>query len=142
MYITKEPIDLGKFFLHLPDASCGAMASFIGLVRNYDHGRRVKRLYYECYESMANKMIGVLVSEAHEKWNVKGIHVSHRIGHLEVGEVAIAIAVSSAHRDEAFHVCQFLIEEIKKRVPIWKKEFFQDDTSEWVLCGHSVEVVA
>ncbi len=142
MYITREPVDLGKFFLRLPDASCGAAASFVGLVRNHDQGRRVQKLYYECYESMADKMIGILVSEAHEKWNVKDIHVSHRIGPLEIGEAAVAIAVSSSHRDEAFRACRYLIEEIKKRVPIWKKEIFEDGTAEWVTCSHPVEMAS
>ena len=136
MYITNEPIDLGDFFSFTPAKSCGALATFTGIVRDHDHGRQVKKLYYDCYPSMAERMIKILVAEAKNQWGVDEIRVSHRIGSLEIGEVAVAIAVSSAHRAESFSACRFIIEEIKKRVPIWKKEIFENGASEWVLCTH------
>ena len=137
MYITDEPIDLQKFFSGASPPSCGAAASFVGMVRNHDHGRAVKSLYYDCYLSMAEKIIKALIEEAKARWDVEKVLVSHRIGHLEIGEVAVAIAVSSAHRAEAFEACRFMIEQIKEKVPIWKKEIFEDGMSEWVSCAHA-----
>ena len=90
---------------------------------------------------MAEKMIEKIVEEAKRTWDIKEIHVSHRIGLLEIGEAAVAIAVSAAHRAEAFAACRFIIEQIKIKVPIWKKEVFGDGTSQWVLCGHPAEAV-
>ena len=142
MYITQNPILLDKFFSFSSGNSCGAVVSFAGIVRDYDEGRRVKKLYYECYPSMAAKMISQLIIQARQKWAVDEIRILHRVGYLKIGETAVAIAVSSAHRDEAFECCRFLIEHIKKEVPIWKKQSFVDGTSEWVLCNHSMEAVA
>ena len=136
MYITNEPIDLGDFFSFTPAKSCGAVATFAGIVRDHDHGRPVKKLYYDCYASMAELMITTFVEEAKNQWGVNEIRVSHRIGGLEIGEVAVAISVSSTHRTEAFEACRFMIEGIKKKVPIWKKEIFEDGMSEWVSCVH------
>ena len=113
------------------------MASFVGLVRNHDEGKAVKRLYYECYFPMAEKMIENLITQAHNKWKLDEIRVLHRVGQLAIGEIAVAIAVGSAHREEAFESCRFLIERIKHEVPIWKKQIFEDGESEWVSCGHN-----
>ncbi len=111
------------------------MASFAGVVRDHDHGRRVKELHYECFASMAEKKIGALIAEARRSWKVEEVRVLHRVGRLSVGDVAVAIAVSSAHRDEAFQACRFLIESIKKEVPIWKKQIYEDGTGQWVGCS-------
>ena len=89
---------------------------------------------------MAEKMLEDLVLETKRRWPVDEVRILHRIGTLEVGEAAVAITVSSAHRAEAFEACRFVIEEIKKRVPIWKKEIFEDGTSEWVFCPAHAEV--
>lgn len=134
MRITREPIRLSEFFSDGVDPLCGAVASFVGIVRDHDHGRHVLKLHYECYLSMAEKMLERIVGEAKKRWPVDEVVIRHRIGTLEIGEAAVAIAVSSAHRAEAFQVCRFVIEEIKKRVPIWKKEIFEDGTGEWVFC--------
>ncbi len=140
MRITQEPIRLDDFFSKGADPSCGATASFVGLVRNHDHGRRVLKLHYECYRSMAEKMLEQIVAKAKERWPVDEVLVRHRIGTLEIGEAAVAIAVNSSHRAEAFQACRFVIEEIKKSVPIWKKELFEDGTGEWVFCPEHAEV--
>ena len=142
MYITQEPILLSKFFSFSPSDSCGALASFVGIVRDHDEGRRVKELYYECYPAMAEKMIGKLIEETRQIGGVDEIRVLHRVGELEIGETAVVIAVGSAHRDKAFQGCRSLIERIKKEVPIWKKQIFEDGITEWVLCNHFVEAVA
>lgn len=141
MYITQAPIILEKFFSFSPAPACGGLASFVGIVRNHDHGRPVKKLYYECYASMADKMMGVLAGQAKERWRIDEIRLSHRVGELQVGEAAVAIAVGAAHRDEAFLACRFMIEGIKREVPIWKKQIFEDGSGEWVLCHHLEESI-
>ena len=136
MLLTRQPISLGEFFT-APASSCGALVSFVGVVRNRHRGRAVRSLLYECYVPMAEKMLAGIVAEAKERWPVDEVRVLHRVGPLEVGEAAVAIAVTSGHRDEAFAACRFVIEEIKHRVPIWKKEFYEDGTAEWTACAHA-----
>ena len=142
MHITSGPILLDKFFCFVPDVSCGALASFVGLVRDHDHGRCVKELYYECYQSMAEKIIDRLIEEAHEKWGIGDARVLHRVGRLDIGQAAVVIAVSAAHREEALAAVRFLIEQIKSRVPIWKKQIFENGENEWVACHHSAGYIA
>ncbi|MDP2644029.1 MAG: molybdenum cofactor biosynthesis protein MoaE [Desulfobacterales bacterium] len=142
MHITHEPISVEAFLKEKPDASCGASVHFIGTVRNHQDGRAVKRLYYECYESMADKQIAAIMDRVTRTYGVDQIRVLHRVGWLEVGDVAIIIKTSSAHRQEAFTACRTVVEEIKKKVPIWKKEVYGDGTSEWILCSHSAEVTS
>lgn len=141
MHLTGGPIILNDFFSETPDPSCGAECSFVGLVRNRDHGRRVSRLHYEAYAPMAEKMIADIILDTEKRWPVSRIRVLHRIGTLEIGEAAVAVAVSAAHRDEAFRACRFVIDEIKQRVPIWKEEIFEDGSSEWVLCGRAASEI-
>src|SRR3954465_552279 len=112
----------------------GAVASFFGIVRNHQEGREVLRLEYSAYEPMVEAECARIVSEAHERWDV-AVALVHRVGELEIGDTAVAIAAASAHRDEAFLACRYVIEEVKRRVPIWKREFFADGTVEWVGSG-------
>ncbi len=140
MYLTEKPISLEALWF-VPSAACGATASFTGIVRNHDHGRPVKKLFYESYPVMANKVIDHLISEAKRRWPVDDVAVLHRVGELEVGETAVAIAVSAAHRDEAFEACRFMIESIKHEAPIWKKQIYEDGSGEWVFC-HAAEARA
>ena len=141
MYLTDAPIYLGRFFEFAPAASCGALSFFVGIVRDEDHGKRVKKLEYECYPSMAEKAMESLIGEAKSRWPVEKVRVLHRVGCLAIGDVAVVVAVNSPHRDDAFSACRFMIEGIKTKVPIWKKQFFTDGTNEWVLCSHSHEGV-
>ena len=136
-YLTTAPIDLGAFFSQPVPPSCGAWATFAGCVRNQDHGRPVARLYYEAYPLLAEKMLGDIVENAREKWRVHAVHLSHRLGWLEVGETAVAIAVASPHRAEAFAACRHIIDSLKQAVPIWKKEIYADGHSDWVVCTHA-----
>ena len=140
MYMTDQPIAVEAFLKEKPSASCGASVHFIGTVRNHQEGRSVRKLYYECYESMADKQIAAIVGHAKRTYGVDRIRVLHRVGWLEVGDVAIVIEASSSHREEAFTACRAVIEEIKKKVPIWKKEVYEDGTNEWILYNHSIEV--
>lgn len=141
-HLTYETIDPAVFLSAPPARDCGASASFLGWVRNHHQGRPVLRIHYECYEALAEKEIGRIALEVREKYSCGAVRVLHRIGTIQVGEVAVAIEATSAHRDEAFKACRETIERIKTTVPIWKHEFYQDGTSEWVLCGHPHEVGA
>lgn len=137
MHITDRPILPREFFSEPSPRSCGVVASFVGIVRDRDHGRAVKALYYDCYRSMAEKVMRAIVEEARNRWEVEKVQVSHRVGPLGIGDVAVVISVSAAHRAPAFEACRFVIEEIKEKVPIWKREIFEDGTSEWVSCAHA-----
>jgi molybdopterin synthase catalytic subunit len=130
-YLTSDPIDLGPLLDSVQSPARGGIASFLGTVRDHHRGRAVLRLDYSAYAPMAVAELGRIVAEAELRWDV-GVAVQHRIGQLEIGDVAVAIAVASGHRDEAFVACRYVIEELKRRVPIWKKEYFADGTVEWV----------
>jgi molybdopterin synthase catalytic subunit len=104
--------------------SSGALVLFLGMVRSSSNGKKVSHLVYEAYHDMALKKLEGLVEIAMTRWELGEVAVIHRLGRLEVGEISLLIAVSSPHRAESFEASRFLIEEIKKEVPIWKKEFW------------------
>lgn len=139
-FITHQVIIPEVFFLLKPSSDSGALATFFGVVRDHNEGRAVKLLYYECYQSMADKEISSIRENVVKRWQLTDVSILHRVGLLEVGDIALAVAVASAHRAEAFAACQAVVDEIKSTVPIWKKEFYRNGHSEWVLCRHSVEV--
>ncbi len=136
-YLTDQPIDLPVLFASVGGPDRGGITSFVGLVRDHHDGRQVKRLEYSAYAPMAEAECAAIVAEAETKWPVR-VALSHRIGTLEVGEAAVAIAVAAPHRGEAFEACRYVIEELKHRVPIWKREWYADGSSEWVnpAAGH------
>ena len=135
-FISHKPIHPEIFFIPKPSPDSGALTTFFGMVRNHHEGRAVRRLYYECYASMADKEIFMIRKNAIQRWPLTDVRILHRVGLLEIGDIALAVAVASAHRTEAFEACEAIVDEIKVRVPIWKKEFYADFTSQWVLCGH------
>ena len=118
----------------------GAEVIFLGKVRNHSEGRKVLYLEYESYEAMAENLIGTLIEQAKLRWEINSARVLHRLGKVGLGETAVLIVVEAAHRDEAYQASRFLIEEIKHKVPIWKKEYFADGTSEWSLCKHGTPI--
>jgi molybdopterin synthase catalytic subunit len=130
-FLTHSPIDLAALISQVQAAAHGGVASFVGQVRNRQGGRSVERLEYSAYGPMAEEECARIVAEAETRWPVR-IALQHRVGRLEIGEVAVAIAAAGAHRDEAFAACRHVIEEVKRRVPVWKKEFYGDGTVEWV----------
>ena len=138
MYLTRETINVSDG----RNLKSGASLVFLGTVRNHSEGREVLYLEYEAYEAMAERMIEELVKSAFRKWSPEEIKILHRLGGVELGEIAVAIEVRSIHRDEAYQASRYLIEGIKHRVPIWKKEYFEDGTSEWSLCSSHVELRA
>lgn len=123
--ITSEPIDLQGLLAFVGNPEAGAIATFIGTARNHNEGRRVISLEYETYSEMAEKELIRLGEEAKRKWKIQRIAITHRVGPVQTGEASVVIAVSAAHRQDAFDACRFAIEEIKKTVPIWKKEIFE-----------------
>lgn len=130
-YLTSAPIDLAALVSAVEAPERGGIAAFTGLVRNHHGGRAVLRLDYTAYGPMAEAECGRIVGEAQTRWPV-AVALQHRIGSLAIGDAAVAIVVGSPHRDDAFAACRYLIDEIKRRVPIWKREFYADGTVAWV----------
>ncbi len=124
--LTREPIDHSALVTHVRGAGDGAVVTFDGCVRNQSHGRRTLYLDYEAYESMAATKIREIAAAIHEKFAIHHIAIAHRLGRLEIGETSVFIAVSAPHRPAAFEACRFAIDTLKRTVPIWKKEYFED----------------
>jgi molybdopterin synthase catalytic subunit len=129
--ITEKPIDVQRVIETASARGAGAVNLFIGTVRDLAHDKKVVWLEYEAYESMAVAETRKIIDEAAHRWPLLGWAVSHRVGTLKPGEVAVAVAVSTKHRKEAFEACQFIIDKLKENVPIFKKEVFEDG-EEWV----------
>ncbi|HEY2923212.1 MAG TPA: molybdenum cofactor biosynthesis protein MoaE [Candidatus Binatia bacterium] len=123
--VTNQPIDLNELVCFVTDPEAGAVGTFIGTTRNNNEGRKVIALDYEGYPEMAEKELRRIGEDAKRKWPICRMAIMHRLGPVQIGEASVIIAVSSAHRDAAFAACRFAIEEIKKTVPIWKKEVFE-----------------
>jgi molybdopterin synthase catalytic subunit/molybdopterin converting factor small subunit len=124
--ITREPIDSHAIAARLKQSADGAAVIFDGVVRDNTRGRRTLYLVYESYESMAMKQMQALAAEARERFQVRGASIVHRLGRLEIGDTSVLIVVASAHRAAAFEACRWIIDTLKKTVPIWKKEYFED----------------
>lgn len=133
--ISHSDIDSDGLRRQVADPASGACVVFEGWVRNHHEGRSVLRLEYEVYEPLALKEAERIFAEAEETFGPLKASAVHRAGMLEIGGLAVVVAVSTAHRDEAFNACRFLIDEIKARLPIWKKEYFADGSAEWVNCA-------
>jgi molybdopterin synthase catalytic subunit len=124
--LTREPIDTVRLIAAAKHGEDGAVVVFDGTVRNHTRGRQTLHLDYEAYEEMALKQLDTLAQGARERFGVRHVTLIHRLGRLEVGETSVLIVVASAHRAEAFEACRWLIDTLKKTVPIWKKETFVD----------------
>ena len=131
---TSEAIDPGLLREALEDPACGGYAAFEGWVRNHNEGHEVHRLEYEAYQALAVKEGERIVREAVEKFGISRASCVHRVGDLQIGEMAVWVGASSHHRDEAFSACRYIIDEVKSRVPIWKKEHYASGDSGWVNC--------
>ncbi len=132
--MTDKPIDPDALRRELFDHAAGAYAGFEGWIRNENEGHVVERLEYESYEPLAISEGEKVIAEAREKVPILHAHCVHRTGLLEIGECAVWVGVSSAHRDEAFNACRYIIDQVKVRLPIWKKEHYADGNSGWVNC--------
>jgi molybdopterin synthase catalytic subunit len=113
---------------------CGGLCLFEGLVRNINHGRPVDYLIYECYATLAIKEMRKIACEARDRFSMGSSWMIHREGRLDIGDTAVIIATTARHRNEAFLSCRYLIDQLKVRVPIWKKEFYCDGTHAWTRC--------
>jgi len=130
-HLTTEPLRLDRLVAEVLSPERGGVATFIGVVRNHHDGRSVVRLEYSAYDAMAEAECQRIVAEAEERWPVR-VAVEHRIGKLEVGDAAVMVAAAAAHRAQAFEACRYVIEELKRRVPVWKREHFRDGSTVWV----------
>jgi len=133
--LVHTAIDAQAILASVISHDAGAVVLFLGTTREFTQGRRTASLDYECYPEMAEKKLAELEAEARRRWPLTGCAIVHRLGHLELGEASVAIAVSAPHRGDAFAAGQWLIDTIKQVVPIWKQENWADGTSEWVHPG-------
>ena len=134
MRVSDQRIEPDKLRDALTDDAAGGYVAFEGWIRNENEGQEVLRLEYEVYEPLAIKEGNKIIEEARAKFPIQHADCVHREGLLEIGECAVWVGVTSAHRDEAFAACRFIIDEVKTRLPIWKKEFYVNGDSGWVNC--------
>jgi sulfur-carrier protein adenylyltransferase/sulfurtransferase len=131
---SRTPIAVASLRAELADPTCGGYTSFEGLVRNHNEGMSVRHLEYEAFEPLAVKEGERIVAEAIKRFGIERAACVHRIGDLAIGEMAVWVGASARHRDEAFRACRYIIDEVKHRVPIWKKEHYENGDSGWVNC--------
>ena len=131
MYLTSSPIDVARL-LDEARESDGALCLFLGVVRNENEGRATVGIQYEAYGPMAESEMEKIARSLEREWPRTRVQIEHRVGQLGIGEVSVAIVATSPHRDEAFQACRAAIDRIKTTVPIWKREFHPDGTSDWV----------
>ena len=138
--VQSGAIDVAEIEERVVASHRGAVVSFIGLVRDHHQGRSVHALEYDAYGPMAVKTLRDIVAEAESRWQVEAA-VVHRVGLLQIGEAAVVIATASAHRSEAFAACQYIIDALKARVPIWKREHYTEGQPQWVSNAESPQGV-
>jgi molybdopterin synthase catalytic subunit len=129
--ITSEPIDFCKILKDMMDRSSGGTALFLGTVRDHNESKAVLKLHYEIYKEMAEKNLAKIEFEVKTKWKINKFVAIHRTGELRVGDVSVAVAASAEHRNQAFEACRYGIDQIKTKVPIWKKEIYKN-AAHWV----------
>jgi molybdopterin synthase catalytic subunit len=133
--LAKAEIDTAALLVALRDTRAGACVTFEGRVRAQNEGRAVRVLEYEAYGPLAEKEGGRILAEAAGKFPIIGATCVHRTGRLELGDLAVWVAVTAAHRGAAFEACRYVIDQVKERVPIWKKEHYADGATEWINCA-------
>lgn len=131
-WITTDPLDPAALLDEVIAAENGAALLFVGVVRRENEGRPVTGMRYDAYREMAARVLGEIVRAAATRAGTEHIAAVHRIGELKVGEASIAIAVASAHRDEAYQASRFIIEQVKQRLPVWKQEHYANGETEWL----------
>ena len=130
--LTHQPIDFASLVVQAQTPEAGAVASFLGVTREFTGGRQTTELHYEAYDQMAKRELERLEQSAREQWPIVECLVVHRLGRVPLAEASVAIVVSSPHRDAAFSACRWLIDTMKQSVPIWKRELYADGGAEWV----------
>ena len=132
MGLVEEPIDVAVWLAEASHPACGAASLFLGVVRNHHDQRAVRHLEYEAYDDMVLGVFEQIAGELRARWDVRRLALAHRKGRLEIGEVAVLVAVATPHRQDAFEACRYGIDEIKRRAPIWKKEIYVEGQACWV----------
>lgn len=140
--VTHEPIDVADVRRQLIDTHCGAYVQFDGWVRDHNEGQPVLRLEYEIYQPLALKEGQKILNEAFDRFDIRNALAIHRGGAMDITEVAVVVGVSSAHRGVAFDAARYIIDQVKVRLPIWKKEFYASGEAEWVNCQHCAHEAA
>lgn len=130
--VGPEPVDLAALVAAVSHAGAGAVASFVGVVRDVNDGAAVHGIEYEAYGPMAVRELDAILDEAAARWPGVRAAARHRVGYLSVGVVSVAVAASSPHRAAAFDACRYVVEELKRRVPVWKREHYADGRRAWV----------
>jgi molybdopterin synthase catalytic subunit len=146
-HFSRTALDPQALRRELADPACGGYAAFEGWVRDHNEGEPVRHLEYEAFEALALREGERIIAEAIARFGIAHARCAHRLGDLVIGELAVWVGVSAAHRDEAFRACRYIIDEVKHRLPIWKKEHYASGDSGWVNCercssghsGHSAE---
>jgi molybdopterin synthase catalytic subunit len=133
--LQSEPLPSPEDLLPLADHACGGVVTFVGRVRDHHEGRAVTALEYEAYEALALAEGARILEEAAERFSPVRVVAAHRHGRLGLGEAAVVVVAASAHRQEAFEACRWVIDAIKDRLPVWKREHYADGTRAWVACG-------
>ena len=131
--MTRKPLIPEEITAKVRKDTNGAVVTFLGTTRLFAEGRKVLYLEYEAYEEMALKEMEKILQEIRSEWALEDVAIAHRIGRVDIGEISLVLAVASPHRKEAFHACHEAVDRLKERVPIWKKEFFEDGYH-WVAC--------
>jgi len=132
IHLTRDTIDYTALTEQVRRPDCGGVVTFLGTVRDLTGERVTVALDYEAYPAMAEKKMAEIEGETRERWPVGEMAMVHRLGHLKLGDVSVAVAVSCPHRSQAFEACRFAIDRVKEIVPIWKKENWADGSTEWV----------
>ncbi|MFI5357103.1 MAG: molybdenum cofactor biosynthesis protein MoaE [Opitutales bacterium] len=133
--IVAQPLDPSSLKVALLDPQAGACVIFEGWARNHNEGRQVQYLEYEAYAKLAEAEGAAILAEAEQKFPIQAAVCLHRVGRLQIGDLAVWVGVCAAHRGAAFEACRYLIDEVKARVPIWKKEHYASGASEWINCA-------
>ena len=131
--VTTDPLSIDEAYAAVRRRECGAVAFFVGVVRDHHDGKKVVSISYSAFREMAEKEFARIADEARSRWKVGEIYIAHRTGALAIGDASVVIAVSAPHRAEAFEATRFGIEELKRDVPIWKKEALTTGDADWVM---------
>lgn len=134
--VTDRSIEVGPHYAAMLSSGTGAVVLFSGNVRDHNEGKAVSRLYYEAYDGMVQRVLQQIAEEAVGRWRLARMAIVQRIGWIPVGEPAVIVLASHAHRNEAFQAARYGIDELKRRAPIWKKEIYTDGSENWVACHH------
>lgn len=129
--VTTEPLSIDEAMAAVRRDDCGAVAIFVGTVRDHHDGKKVTQISYTAFKEMAVKQFAEIAAECVARWKAGAVYIAHRTGELRIGDASVVIAVSSAHRAEAFEACRHAIEALKKMAPIWKEEFYEQGKA-WI----------